>query len=403
MAAVKPFAALRPVADLAARVCAPPYDVMTESEARRLAAADPLSFVHVSRPEVGLPEGTDSGSPEAYAAAREAFERLTRSSALRRDANPGFHVYRLTAASHVQTGIVGLASCADYRHDVIRKHELTRVEKEDDRVRHLEALGAQTGPAFLFHRPDPTLHETVRRLVQPPPDIDFTAPDSVRHQAWSVFDPEAVAAIRTAFARIHRLYIADGHHRSAAAVRVWEARGARAEDDGFLSVIFPSDALCILPYHRVVRDLNGLALETFHRGLETVCERLSGTDARPGEKGEFCLFDEGGWSRWRFQTDDRAATAGERLDVARLQRWVLEPILGIRDARTSDRLDFIGGGRGIETLEARVRTGGCALAFSLFPTRIEELIEVADAGGVMPPKSTWFEPKLRDALFCHLL
>ncbi|MCP5519155.1 MAG: DUF1015 domain-containing protein [Verrucomicrobiales bacterium] len=404
MAVVKPFAALRPQPELAARVCAPPYDVMTESEARRMAADESLSFIHVSRPEVQLPTGSSASSPAAYAAARSAFERMIDSGALRRDPAPGFYLYRQATRDHTQTGFVALASCEEYVRGRILKHELTRVEKEEDRVRHIECLSAQTGPAFLFHQPDATLAELARRATERAPEIDFEAADGVRHSAWSVTDAAVNGAIEQAFARLPRLYIADGHHRSAAAARVWERRPDDPAAAGFLAVIFPSDTLRILPYHRVVRDLNGRSSGEFQEQLGGVCARLPGDSPTPARKGMFALFMDGAWTQWQFRADPPdTGGAADTLDVAMLQRRVLEPLLGIENPRTSDRIDFVGGIRGTGALESLVQEAGYACAFAMFPTRIDELMAVADAGGVMPPKSTWFEPKLRDAMFIHRL
>jgi uncharacterized protein (DUF1015 family) len=404
MADVRPFAALRPNTSLAPRICAPPYDVMSETEARALAARDELSFVHVSRPEVNFPTDTQPDADARYAAAREYFEKLIRQEALRRDNAPAFYFYRQEMGKHQQTGIVALASCADYVNGVILKHELTRVEKEEDRMRHIEAVNAQTGPVFLFHEDSDPLRELAVRVTGEAPDLDFTADDGVRHTTWRVNDAELTGQIQAAFAATLRLYVADGHHRSAAAVRIWEQRGRSGEAAGFLAVIFPASELQILPYHRVVRDLNGHPPETVLERLGKICEALPATEPAPEQKGEFGFYLGGQWRRFRFRHDSAASAApADQLDVARLQHSVLEPLFGIENPRTSSRIDFVGGIRGTQALEALVDSGEQACAFALYPTGIGELKEVADSGDIMPPKSTWFEPKLRDAVFCHLL
>ncbi len=401
MATVKPLAAVRPRPDLAAQVSAPPYDVVSEAEARQLAGPNPLSFLRVSRPEVGLPPGTDPHSPAAYAQARRAYQALLEGGVLRRDPRPAFYLYRQVMGAHRQTGVVGAASCREYRAGVVRRHEWTRPDKEDDRVRHIEALAAQTGPAFLFYRAEPALKSFVAARTAAPPEVDFVAPDGVRHSTWTVGDAEGIAFLESRFAALPRLYIADGHHRTAAAARVWEARGGRAAEDGFLSVIFAHDALQILPYHRVVRDLNGLAVDAFLERLRASFTLEPGGAGQPGARHEMGLYLAGRWWTLRFRPElIPEGNPAEALDVALLQRHVLEPVLGITDPRRSERIDFVGGIRGPAELERRVNAGEAAAAFALYPTGIDELMAVADRGEIMPPKSTWFEPKLRDALFC---
>lgn len=401
MATIRPFAALRPRPDRAARICEPPYDVMSEAEARRMAAGNPLSFLRVSRPEIGLPLGTDPHSPAAYAQARRGFEALLADGSLYREARPAFYLYRQILGAHRQTGIVAAASCAEYLAGVIRKHELTRPDKELDRVHHIEAVEAQTGPAFLFHRAVPALAAFVREVEARTPDVDFTAPDGVRHTTWTLAEPESIGFVEAQFAAIPRLYIADGHHRSAAAARVFGARQGTGGSGGFLSVIFPHDTLQILPYHRVVKDLNGLSPAGLRERLAAIGEVAGDGSGQPPRPHEFDLYLEGRWQRWRFGAAlTGAADPAERLDVALLQRHVLAPMFGIENPRTSQRLGFVGGIRGPGELERLVEAGEAACAFALHPTGIEELMAIADAGGIMPPKSTWFEPKLRDALFC---
>jgi uncharacterized protein (DUF1015 family) len=404
MPEVKPFAALKPHPDLASRICELPYDVVSSEEARALAGANPLSFFHVSKPEIDLAPGTDAYSPAVYERGRENFARLIAEGALRQDPHPHFYLYRQALGTHRQTGIVGVASCADYQAGLIKKHELTRVDKEDDRVRHIEALKAQTGPAFLVHRATTELDRLVAEGTAVPPPIDFTASDGIRHTAWIVQDKTATQSIESALARQPALYIADGHHRTAAAARVALAQPGCQGSSHFLAVIFPHDQLQILAYHRVLKDLNGHAPGDLLRRLEALFEPVPGPADQPGAKHEVSLYLAGCWRRLRFRPALTAVTDPiGRLDVALLQQHVLEPVLGITDPRTSERIGFVGGIRGAAELRRLVDSGESACAFALFPTGIEDLMTIADQGGIMPPKSTWFEPKLRDALFCHLL
>ncbi len=404
MAIIKPFAALRPEPSLAARICELPYDVMSSEEARQIATGNPLSFLHVSKPEIDLPVGTDPYAPEVYAKGRENFRRLIADGALRQDAEPCFYLYRQVMGRHSQTGLVAAASCEDYLKGVIKKHELTRLDKEDDRVRHIEALGSQTGPVFLVYRASASMDALVARQTGEPPSVDFTAPDGVRHTAWVIADPKQIRFIEGEFARMPCLYIADGHHRSAAAARVYKSRKGAGESGFFLSVIFPHNQMQILPYNRVLKDLNGLdACRLVERLAEVFAVRRDGA-ATPTRKHELGLFLGGQWHTLSFLPRFTSVTDPiERLDVTLLQKHVLEPVFGIADPRTSKRVNFVGGIRGTAELEKRVNTGEYACAFSMFPTRIEDLMAIADAGGLMPPKSTWFEPKLRDAMFCHMI
>ncbi|RME94677.1 MAG: DUF1015 domain-containing protein [Verrucomicrobia bacterium] len=403
MAEIQPFAAVRPQPELAARICAPPYDVMSEAEARERADRDPLSFVRVSRPEVQLPPGSRGDTPEAYAAARRTFRELLAGGALRQDAQASLYFYRQSTSTHSQTGLVALASCADYEAGVIRRHELTRIEKEEDRVRHIEALNAQTGPAFLFHAPDSALREVRDAVTEQPPDIDFTAEDGVRHTAWRVTAPGIVGQIRELFAAMPRLYIADGHHRSAAAVRVWKKKNRAPGYGGFLAVIFPWNELQILPYHRILKDLNGKPPAKVLEEIARRCPPCPSAGKEPPGPGRFLVYVSGQWHGFHYPPADPSAAVVERLDATRLQQHVLGPVFGIDDPRTSDRIDFVGGIHDLTELKARVDSGKAACAIAMAPTPIQALVEVADAGEIMPPKSTWFEPKLRDAMFCHLL
>jgi len=404
MATIKPFAALRPEPGLAPRICELPYDVMSSAEARQIAAGNPLSFLHVSKPEIDLPPATDAYAPEVYAKGRENFQRLIARGALRQDPQPCFYLYRQIMGKHSQAGLVAAASCEEYLQGIIRKHELTRPDKEDDRVRHIEALDSQTGPVFLAYGASQAVDGFVARKTAEPPNIDFTAADGVRHTAWVIADAAGIRFIEAEFSRIPRLYIADGHHRSAAAARVFQKRKGAGESASFLSVIFPHNQMQILPYNRVLKDLNGLSPAQLVEKLAGVFELSRPGTATPARKHELGLYLDGQWHTLRFRPQLTAATdAIDTLDVTLLQKHVLEPLFGIADQRTSKRINFVGGIRGTAELEKLVNSGDYACAFSLFPTSIEDLMRIADAGGIMPPKSTWFEPKLRDAMFCHLI
>jgi uncharacterized protein (DUF1015 family) len=404
MATIKPFAALRPEPGLAPRICELPYDVMSSEEARQVAVGNPLSFLHVSKPEIDLPPATDVYAPEVYAKGRQNFQQLIAQGALRQDAQPCFYLYRQVMGAHSQTGLVAAASCNEYLKGIIRKHELTRPDKEDDRVRHIEALDSQTGPVFLVYRATRAVDVFVALKTAEPPSIDFTANDGVRHTAWVIADAASIRFIEAEFSRIARLYIADGHHRSAAAARVFQTRRGAGESASFLSVIFPHDQMQILSYNRVLKDLNGLSPGQLLEKLGGVFDVSRPGAATPARKHELSLYLGGQWHTLHFQPRFTAATdAMETLDVTLLQRHVLEPLFGIADPRTSKRINFVGGIRGTAELEKLVNSGEYACAFSLFPTSIEDLMAIADAGGIMPPKSTWFEPKLRDAMFCHMI
>jgi len=404
MATLKPFAALRPQPGLAARICELPYDVMSSEEARAMAAGNPLSFLHVSKPEIDLPPGVDLYSDAVYAKGKENFAKLIAQGALKQDAQPAFYLYRQIMGSHAQTGLVAAASCEEYLANLIKKHELTRVDKEADRVRHIETLDSQTGPVFLTYRAQPALDEFVAQRIAEKPEVDFTGKDGVRHTSWTVADAAGIKFIADQFAKIPFLYIADGHHRSAAAGRVYKSRKGAGHSGQFLTVIFPHNQMQILPYNRVLKDLNGLPPDALLQKLSVVFDIQPGGAPKPARKHELALFLGGKWSTLTFKPQFTATPDPiERLDVTILQQHVLAPLFGIDDPRTSKRINFVGGIRGTAELEKLVNSGEYACAFSLFPTSIEDLIQIADAGGIMPPKSTWFEPKLRDAMFCHLI
>lgn len=404
MATLKPFAALRPKPELAAQICEPPYDVMSSEEARALAAGNPLSFLRVSKPEIDLPPGTDLHSPQVYAKGAENFQRLILQGALKQDAKPNFYLYRQTMGAHSQVGLVAVASCEEYLENIIKKHELTRLDKEDDRVRHIETLNSQTGPVFLTYRASGAFDSFVASKIAEAPAVDFAAKDGVRHTSWTISAPEDISFVENQFTQIPCLYIADGHHRSAAAARVFRSRDGAGHSGQFLAVIFPHNQMRILPYNRVLRDLNGMTDGQLLQKLAGVFDIKAGSSPRPARKHELAIYLNGQWSILTFKsrftaTDDPV----ERLDVTILQKQILAPVFGIDDPRTSRRINFVGGIRGTTELEKLVNSGEYACAFSLFPTSIEDLMCIADAGGVMPPKSTWFEPKLRDAMFCHMI
>lgn len=397
MARFLPFRALRPAPTLAPEVASVPYDVVNRDEARRLVEGKPRSYLHITRPEIDLGEGVDPHSDGVYRQGREALERFMSEGVLRRDEQPRLYVYELRVDNHRQCGFVGLASIDDYRNGIVRKHELTRPEKEDDRVRHMELLKAQSGTVFLAHRDSASLNEIAQSVVDSTPDVDFVAEDGVAHRVWTVSDSKTVDAIVRGFDEAGPIYIADGHHRSAAAARV--SQPMSDGEPGFLSVSFPASEVRILAYNRYVEDLNGLSSEQF---LSRIGEDF---DVQPGRAASTRprQFEMRLGTQWHTLQLRGAAPSSriEGLDVALLQNLILKPVLDIGDPRTSDRIAFIGGVRGYEALESRVASGG--VAFALHPTSMEDLLAIADQGGVMPPKSTWFEPKLRDGLFTHLI
>jgi uncharacterized protein (DUF1015 family) len=404
MAALVPFRALRPIADVAGRVAAVPYDVVTTDEARALASDEPLSFLHVSRAEIDLPSGTSPYADEVYAQAAANFVTLRQTAPLVLDDVPGVYVYSLNMGAHVQTGVAACFSVAEYERDVIKKHEHTRRDKEDDRTRHILELRAQTGPVFLTYRAVAAIDAVVSRVTAASPLCDFSAVDGVRHSIWRA-DPAAQRDLLDSFAAIPALYIADGHHRAASAARarqkLREAAGADGDWDGFLAVAFPDAQVKVMPYNRTVRDLGGLMPDAFVTALRRRFTVVEGA-AVPRGRGEVSMFVAGRW-HWLALGNEPAATPADRLDVSRLQDLILGPILGIGDVRSDGRIDFVGGARGTDELERRVTSGAAAVAFSLHPVGVDDLMAISDAGGIMPPKSTWFEPKLRDGLLSHLI
>jgi uncharacterized protein (DUF1015 family) len=412
MSLIQPFRALRPAKNRAAEVIAPPYDVLSTAEARVRAQGKPYSFLHISKPEIDLPRGTDPYAPEVYAKAAENLKAMIAAGVLRQDDVPCYYVYRIKMGNHVQTGIVAAASVADYDTNRIRKHEFTRPDKEDDRVRQIEATNAQTGPVLLAYPDSPEVDAVLAKNAQAAPDADAIADDGVRHTLWVMRDPADTARITALFDAMPAIYIADGHHRSASASRICAARKAANPNhtgqeayNAFLSVIFPAHEMKILDYNRVILDLNGLGPEDFLDKVKVAFSIEPANDAvKPAQPGQFGLYLGGQWYLLGIKPElipqnDPVA----RLDVSLLQNNLIAPILDISDPRRDKRIDFVGGIRGLSELEKRVDSGEMALAFSLHPTRMRDLMAVADANEVMPPKSTWFEPKLADGMASHLL
>jgi uncharacterized protein (DUF1015 family) len=405
---VRPFRGLRPTPEHAAGVAAPPYDVLNSTEAREKAAGKPYSFLHVSKPEIDLPEGTDAYAPEVYAKGAANFRAMIDGGVLVRDPAPRYYIYRLRMGAHTQTGLAVAASVAAYDANRIRKHEFTRPDKEDDRVRQIEALNAQTGPVLLAYRAHAELQNILVAATRGEPLYEVKGEHNVVHMLWVVDDAATIDRITAAFDGMDALYIADGHHRSAAASRVAAARRGTAAGDSaeyFLAVAFPHDQMRILDYNRVVKDLNGLGPEGF---LAKVRERFAVTPSagpyRPPAPTHFGMYLGGRWYELAIRPElIPAHDPVARLDVSLLQNNLIAPILGIADPRRDKRIDFVGGIRGLGELEARVNSGEMAVAFALHATRMDQLMAVADAGEVMPPKSTWFEPKLADGLVSHVL
>ena len=406
MATIRPFRALRPPPERAKQVSSVPYDVVNTEEARRLARGNPLSFLHVSRPEIDLPQGTDIYSEPVYRKALDNFQSLIKNCPLETEDVSSIYLYRLIMNGHQQTGVVACSSIDDYDRDVIRKHERTRRDKEDDRTRHMLILKAQTGPVFLTYRARDEINQIVVEATNPKPELDFQADDGIQHTIWRAPDPVCFVQ---AFRDVPYLYIADGHHRAASASRaraeLKEQSFSNTGDEEynfFLTVIFPHDQLQILPYNRVIKDLNGLSKEEFLARVSQVFEITNQANPAPTQRSTWSMYLDGEWYGL-FLKDNAARPGGAvaSLDVAILQDQLLDPILGIKDVRTDKRIDFVGGLRGTKELERLVNEGKAAVAFSLFPTTVEDLLRVSDAGEIMPPKSTWFEPKLRDGLLVH--
>jgi uncharacterized protein (DUF1015 family) len=409
---IQPFRALRPAPGRAAEVLAPPYDVLSSAEARQRAKGKPWSFLHISKPEIDLDPAIDPHDQAVYAKAAENLKRMIAAGVMIRDPKPCYYVYRLTWRGRPQTGLAVAASLADYASNRIRKHELTTPVKEDDRVRQIEAVNAQTGPVMIAYPAAAEIDAMLARAAERAAAVDVTADDGVRHQLWPIEDDATITALTRAADALPAIYIADGHHRSAAALRVAQARGAgTAAQGGFLAVLFPHHEMTILDYNRVLRDLNGRSPDQLLAELgKRFSVEASDQPARPAGSGEFGMFLDGRWYRLTVRPEfgpARNASAKpdpiDRLPITLLTRNVIEPLFGITDPRVDKRIDFVGGARGLGELEQRVSSGDMAVAFALYPTQMSDLMAVADAGGIMPPKSTWFEPKLADGMVNHVL
>ena len=411
MAVVKPFICIRPAKENAAKVASLPYDVYNRKEACAAVAGNPVSFLNIDRAETQFSDDVDTYADCVYEKARELLDTQIAEGVYVTDAGDHYYLYELTMDGRSQTGIVACSSIDDYVNGVVKKHENTREDKELDRIRHVDTVNAQTGPIFLTYRQNETLKAIVAEEKAKPVLYDFVSDDGIRHRVWKINDPAQTAAIEAAFAAIPATYIADGHHRAASAVKVGLKR--RAENPGytgeepfnyFLSVLFPDEELMILPYNRVVKDLNGMSREQFFEAVKGKfeLEEIGKEPYAPVEKGTFGMYLDNTWYALKVLPQYRSADPVKGLDVSILQDQLLGPVLGIGDPRTDKRIDFIGGIRGLKELERRVRED-MEIAFSIYPTSIKELLAVADAGLLMPPKSTWFEPKLRSGLFIHKL
>jgi uncharacterized protein (DUF1015 family) len=406
VAIIRPFRALRPPRDRAKSVSSVPYDVVNTEEARALAQGNALSFLHVSRPEIDLPDGIDLYSDAVYRKAVQNFQDLIKNCPLEKETEPSLYLYRLVMGNHQQIGVVACSSIDEYDRNEIRKHERTRPDKEDDRTRHMLMLRAQTGPVFLTYRQHPEIDELVSKEISHDPLYDFAAPDGVRHTIWRITDPEPFVQ---EFADVPLLYIADGHHRAASASRARAelkeqsfGHTGREDYNYLLTVIFPDSQLQILAYNRVVRELNGLSKDEFLQQVSRQFKITENGPPAPSRRGQWSMYLDGQWYALQLSPDATLPVGTvASLDVSVLQDRLLDPILGIKDVRTDKRIDFIGGLRGTKELERLVNEGKAAVAFSLYPTTVEELLLVSDASEIMPPKSTWFEPKLRDGLLIH--
>ncbi len=411
MAVIRPFCCIRPAGELAGRVAALPYDVYSREEAKREIEREPLSFLSVDRAEAGLPDTVDAYDGQVYEKAREALARFEREGVLIREEEPCMYLYELTMDGHTQTGIAACAAVDDYLNGVVKKHENTREDKERDRIRHVDALNAQTGPIFLAYRARKGLRELLEEIKEGEALYDFEAADGIRHRVFRIGEAERITALIKEIGEAGDVYIADGHHRAASAVKVaLKRRKERPDYDGseefnyFLSVLFPDEELRILPYNRVVRDLNGLSAEAFLERVQEhfrIVEPDGAQEAKhPSEKGRMGMLLDGTWYVLEAREEIRSEDPIRGLDVSLLQDYILAPVLGVEDPRTDQRIEFIGGIRGSAELERRCGDD-MRVAFSMYPTSMEELLAVADAGLLMPPKSTWFEPKLRSGLFIH--
>ncbi len=411
MAQIRPFRAWRPPRELAARVACPPYDVLNTEEARALARGNEISYLHVNKPEIDFPADHDPYAEDVYERGKVNLKRLIDEGVLIRDSVPGYYIYRQTMGTHTQTGLVAGASVDEYEADAIKKHEFTRPDKEDDRTRHIDLLDANDEPVFLTYLASAEIDALIAEAQRGEPAYDFVSSDGIGHTLWVADAPSLIARLGAAFGAVPALYVADGHHRSAAATRVRRLRReanprhtGSEEYNAFLAVIFPHNQMKIMAYNRVVKDLAGMSEEAFLGRLRERFEVLPADSAEPERRRSYGMFLGGRWQRLspKLGTVPEDDPVG-RLDAAILQNNLLKPVLGIEDPRRDRRIDFVGGIRGVAELQKRVQRGDAAVAFALYPTGIDELISVADAGQVMPPKSTWFEPKLRSGLFVRPL
>lgn len=409
MSIIKPFKGLRPTAEFVEKIASPPYDVLNSSEAREMAKNNPVSFLHINKPEIDLPETIDLYDDRVYAKGKENLDRFIEEKYLVQDEEDHIYLYRQKMGDHSQVGIVACCSCDDYEKDIIKKHEKTREDKENDRTKHILTLNAQTGPVFITYRANNKIDEIVNNEINKEPEYYFISDDKIEHTFWVIRDKEIIKTITDLFTDINPLYVADGHHRSASATRVMNLKKdknhtGKEEYNFFLSVIFPDDQMNILPYNRVVKDLNGLSKQEFINKLSESFDIIENGVKTPEKQREFSMYLDNKWFTLKpkkgiYDPHDPV----QRLDCSILQNHVLDAVLGIKDPRKDKRVDFIGGIRGVKELEKLVDNGDFIIAFSMFPTSIEDLISIADAGELMPPKSTWFEPKLRSGLVIHLL
>ena len=413
MAILRAFKAIRPTPKLASMVAALPYDVMNSQEAREMVVGNPYSFLHVDKAEIDLPESVDLYDTQVYEKARDNLQKMVSDGVFIQDAAPCLYIYKQVMDGRAQIGIVGCTAVDEYVENKIKKHELTRADKEQDRINHVDYCDANTGPIFLTYRAKSTVDTIVAKQMEKQPVYDFVSEDGIGHTVWVIEDAKVIDNLCAEFAQVEDLYIADGHHRSASAVKVGlqrrkenPAAGADAEFNFFLSVIFPDRDLYIMDYNRLVKDLNGLTQDAFMAAVEEkfTVTPYAGTDYKPSEKHTFGMYLEGKWYILEAKpgTFDPADPVGQ-LDVSILQSNLLSPILAIGDPRTDKRIDFVGGIRGMQALSGPVDAGAMAVAFSMYPTTMDDLMDIADAGAIMPPKSTWFEPKLRSGLFIHKL
>ncbi len=414
MSIISPFRGLRPKKKFAEKVASPPYDVLNSQEAKEMAIGNPLSFLHINKPEIDLDPSTHLYDPKVYQKGAENLKKLMNEGIFFQDEKPCFYIYRQIMGTHQQTGLVACASIDEYEQDRIKKHELTRPDKEDDRVNHMRALNAQVGPVFLTYKAQDDIDSIINSITGNQPEYDFISADKVQHTFWIVTNQGISQKIKDLFSKVDYLYVADGHHRSAAAQRIRDIKrkenqlhNGSEEYNYFLTVIFPHNQMQILDYNRVVKDLNELERETFLQEIENnfICSRAVTTEPiKPTQMKEFGMYLDNEWYRLvaKKGTYDKNDPV-KSLDVNILQENLLTPVLGIDDPRKDSRIDFVGGIRGLKELEKRVNSGEWRIAFALYPTSIEELMAIADAGKIMPPKSTWFEPKLRSGLIIHLL